>query len=404
MLLTLTSRTRFLLSSIAVLAVARPVVAQYFEARNMGMGGAGTASSHYLAAGFANPALLTHCSDGDSFGLLLPSIGAVVYDKTNLLDDLNTFVDDYQRLNNNSSATPQDYVNLANQLQQLSGRELAANLGLGLMFAVPSHEFGWALHLHSYSDLQAVAQIDPADIIAIGSTGTGGALPPLNSEARIIGAAVTEVGLSLATRFDLAGMGLSIGATPKFQRVDTFNYSVNVNTFDSNNFDSSQYRNDDGNFNLDIGVAFEPGLGLTFGAMARDVIVHQYDTVTTFGERFRYEVGPNLTLGAAWQIGALTVTADAELLRRERFRDQLLSLGVLRLDDDVQYVRLGGEIDLAKWIQLRGGLQHDMQNNIDTAYTAGVGLSPFDLLHVDVAGILVDENSYGGVVQLGFTF
>ena len=43
----------------ASLLLASVVHAQYYEARNSAMGGTGVASSHYLAAGWANPALLT---------------------------------------------------------------------------------------------------------------------------------------------------------------------------------------------------------------------------------------------------------------------------------------------------------------------------------------------------------
>ena len=78
--------------------------------------------------------------------------------------------------------------------------------------------------------------------------------------------------------------------------------------------------------------------------MARDLIANDYDTVTTFGERFTYRVEPNVALGAAWQIGLLTVTADADLVRRERFRDHTLALTSQRIEDDVQTLHLGAEL------------------------------------------------------------
>ena len=43
-----------------------------FSARNLAMGGAGVASSHYDAASRANPALLTDFREGDRFAVSLP--------------------------------------------------------------------------------------------------------------------------------------------------------------------------------------------------------------------------------------------------------------------------------------------------------------------------------------------
>ncbi len=36
--------------------------------------------------------------------------------------------------------------------------------------------------------------------------------------------------------------------------------------------------------------------------------------------------------------------------------------------------------------------------------TAGLGISPFDVVHIDVAGIAGTDNNYGAVAQLQFTF
>ena len=56
---------------LAALTATGAAHAQYFEARNSAMGGVGTASSNYLAAGWGNPALLTSCDESDDFGLIL---------------------------------------------------------------------------------------------------------------------------------------------------------------------------------------------------------------------------------------------------------------------------------------------------------------------------------------------
>ena len=43
-------------------------------------------------------------------------------------------------------------------------------------------------------------------------------------------ALITDVGVALATELETAGQKWSLGFTPKFQRVDLFNYNVLVKT------------------------------------------------------------------------------------------------------------------------------------------------------------------------------
>lgn len=58
------------------------------EARNDAMGGTGVASSNYLAAALANPALMTRHDGSDDVGLILPGVGAQISDPDNLRDGL----------------------------------------------------------------------------------------------------------------------------------------------------------------------------------------------------------------------------------------------------------------------------------------------------------------------------
>ncbi len=384
----------------ASLLLASVVQAQYYEARNSAMGGTGVASSHYLAAGWANPALLTRHRESDTFGFILPTIGATAFDKDGLIDDIDDFVDEFDRIEAAGTATTDDINSLADRLESLDGRQVTGTLGVGFVVGAPSRDLGWSLHARTYADLQSFVDVDPADVAAIrGLTAGSVTLPTLNSEARVVGIAITEVGVSLATAFDIAGTTLSVGATPKLQRVDSYNYGVRADNFDQNNFDDSQYRDDTQQFNLDLGAAWQPGMGLTFGATVRNMIDKSYRTVNTLGESFTYDVNPTAALGASWTTGILTLAADVDLVSAERFEDSPL------LDkDNVQLAHLGAEIDLFSWLQLRGGYQTDFENTLDDAYSAGLGISPFDVFHLDVAGTYIDENSYGGVVQMGFTF
>lgn len=384
---------------VASLLLAGAATAQYYEARNAGMGGVGTASSHYLAAGWANPALLTRSRADDDFGLILPSIGVTTYDKDGLIDDINDFVDAVDRVDAAGTYTQPELTDLANRLAALDNRQVTGTAGLGLMLAIPSRTFGFALHAKTYADLQAFVDVNPADVNALTNPGSIGSQPTFLSEARIVGVAITEVGMSFATSFGGDASRVSLGVTPKLQQVDTINYGVNVDSFDDGEFDDDQYRNDDGAFNVDLGVAWEIEGGVSLGAVGRNLIDQTYSTVGTLGQAFVYDVNPTAAVGAAWHVGMLTLAGDLDVIVADRFA-AADGLG----DDDVRLARVGAELDLWRWLQLRVGYQTDLESTLDDAVSAGIGLSPFDVLHLDVAGTYIDENSYGAVAQLGLTF
>lgn len=384
---------------VASLLLAGAATAQYYEARNAGMGGVGTASSHYLAAGWANPALLTRSRASDDFGVILPSIGATTYDKDGLVDDINDFVDAVDRVDAAGTYTQSELFDLADRLTGLDNRQVTGTLGLGLMLAIPSRRFGFALHAKTFADLQAFVDVDQADVNLLTNPGSVGSSPTFLSEARIVGVAITEVGVSLATSFGDDSSRISFGVTPKLQQVDTINYGVNVDSFDNGEFDDDQYRNDDSAFNLDLGVAWEIENGITLGAVGRNLIDQTYTTVDTLGQAFVYDLNPTAAVGAAWQHGILTLTGDVDVIIAERFGTEG-GLG----DDNVRLARAGAELDLWRWLQLRVGYQTDLENTLDDAISAGLGLSPFDVLHIDIAGTYVSDNSYGAVAQLGLTF
>lgn len=73
-------------------------------------------------------------------------------------------------------------------------------------------------------------------------------------------------------------------------------------------------------------------------------------------------------------------------------------------NDDLQAWSLGAEWDVLGWLQLRGGYRHDLKSNLDDAITAGVGLSPFEVFHFDLAGLYAGNNEFGASLQTSFTF
>lgn len=384
--------------STAVLLLSTACSAQYLDSRNRAMGGTGVASSHYTSAGFINPALLTHFGDTDDFGFIFPSVSITAADKDGLLDAIDVFQDDLDSLKtkiDNKTATVAETDALIASLLALDGKQATLNFGTGLSVAMPSETFAWSFVAHSYVDAQVAPQIDPADEAVIRTAISGAAIDNLKSEGRILGAAITEVGLAFATQFSVGGTGISVGATPKVQRVETYNYSINITSFDVNDFDDSRFRDDTTQFNLDIGAAATVLDGMvTFGLVGRNLIEHESRTVVTNGTVFTRYVGPSIKAGAALRGGGATIAVDIDVMEVDRFKN----------NDGSQFLNVGGEYDLFGWLQVRLGFQTDLEDTVSDLITGGLGISPFDTIHLDLTGVYGDGDTYGGMLQLWFTF
>jgi len=69
-----------------------------------------------------------------------------------------------------------------------------------------------------------------------------------------------------------------------------------------------------------------------------------------------------------------------------------------------RYTRIGAEMDAWGWLQFRGGFRYDLESNDSNQVTLGMGLSPFNIVHFDLTGMLSEDETYGLVAQTSFTF
>ena len=61
-------------------------------------------------------------------------------------------------------------------------------------------------------------------------------------------------------------------------------------------------------------------------------------------------------------------------------------------------------MDAWGWLQFRGGFRYDLEDNDSNQVTLGMGLSPFNIGHFDLTGMLSEDETYGLVAQTSFTF
>jgi hypothetical protein len=128
------------------------------------------------------------------------------------------------------------------------------------------------------------------------------------------------------------------GDHPKLQQTWLYNYTVSIYNFNSDDINSSRYRNDDTGFNVDAGIAADFGENWTVGLTGQNLFA-----------RYRHQrwmacailpISPVVTAGAAWHTDLLTLTADGDLTETKGFKSE----------DTSQYVGVGAEVTPLSWL------------------------------------------------------
>ncbi|SNY73121.1 conjugal transfer protein TraF [Enterobacter sp. CC120223-11] len=407
------------------------------EARNDAMGGTGVASANYGSAVMINPALLAKSQPDDDVSVVIPSVGAQITDKDNLrdqIDDISNDIDRYENVIDNLTPTgilldPQGTMNqfqsaagdLAGQLEDLRGKTARANAGAGIAVSVPTSAVSLAFVTKAYAHARVSSNIDQSDIDylrniqnsdAFAAGQAAGALingsdqltNNLNSTASGKAAIVSDYGIAIARKFDIGGVPVSLGVTPKLQQTWLYNYTTSIDNYHSDDWKKDKYRNDDTGFNVDVGIAADFGENWTVGLSGQNLMSRDIDTkdvritngttgVTT-NYKDTYQIRPLVTAGVAWHTDLLTLTADGDLTETKGFKSE----------DNSQYVGVGAEVTPLSWLAVRAGYRADVKGNDSNVFTAGVGFAPMNTVHVDLMGLYGEDQTWGAGVQLGLTF
>lgn len=241
--------------SVALLVSAVPSVyaaTGWMEARGDAMGGTGVASAHYGTAALSNPALLTHFGPTDYFSLVLPSVGAQVSDPDNTVDkadDVKDLWDRFDAAADSQSGVSESAAALKNKLQDLKDTHANGQVGASVVATVPNQTLPFAVVVKSWGTVSVEGKVSDHDLDYLDKVADGD-IPPsavdknsLTSKAYGRAAVITDVGVAMAHEFETAGQRWSLGITPKYQRIDLFNYNVSVRDFDKSDIHSGDYRN-----------------------------------------------------------------------------------------------------------------------------------------------------------------
>ncbi|XTZ38164.1 conjugal transfer protein TraF [Salmonella enterica] len=431
--------------SMVAIAVSFCVVNQagaantWAEARNDAMGGTGVASANYGSGVLINPALLAKAKPEDDITIILPSVQAQITDKDNLrdeIDDINDKIDYYSDVVDN--LTPAEIIadplgtigefqsaarDLADELEFLKGKTAQAKAAAGIAVSIPNDVLSVAFVTKAYAHARVNSYVDQQDIdylrsiqnsdVVAGEEALKAALSPngsqeitqnLNSTASGRAAIVSDYGVAVARQFDVAGVPLSVGVTPKLQKTWVYNYTASIYDYDSSDWNSSRYRTDDTGFNIDVGLAADFGENVTVGLTGQNLISRDIDTQDVLIRNGRtgevvnykdtYQISPVVTAGVAWHNDLVTLSADGDLTETKGFKSE----------ENSQYVGVGGEIRPLSWLAVRAGYRADVKGDDKNVFTGGVGFSPFNRVHIDLMGLVGEDETWGAGAQLSLTF
>ncbi|SON53322.1 conjugal transfer protein TraF [Vibrio tapetis] len=361
-------------ASIAIALTATSVSAANYsvDGRGDAMGGTGVVSADFLTAPFYNPALAALYRRNDNAGMILPGLGISYTDQGDLLGSIDTA----GKASNESEA--------AAAIAGLQGDQLALDVGGTIAFAIPNSFVSMNVFGKIYSESYVTADMDTSQPTSAQNLD--------NSLVKVLGIGVSELGMTFAKYYTVFGQHMSFGVSPKIQRVYSIASHSSFSDFDTSKILDSA--SGETAFNLDAGAVWFYGpwrVGFSaMNIMGREIETKQY-TVTQGTRDVKigdtYKLDPNYTVGAGIVGDYFAFSVDYDILKREKF------VGV---DDDAQMLRVGIEGDIMRQMQLRAGYYTNLaSDNDDGTITAGIGLSPLNIITLDIGASYTNENSMG---------
>ncbi|MBL4259724.1 conjugal transfer protein TraF [Vibrio fluvialis] len=358
------------------------------DARGNAMGNTGVTTSDYLLAPFYNPALTAVYRDRDSVGLLVPALGANIRDSDESLstiDDLQSSIDQFEAAGV-GAATQENINQLNGYLDDLADdKPFAVSGGAGIAVALPMNAVSLNFFARGYAEILA----DSTIAANTGNTASDVETRYQNSYVNMLAFGYSEYGVAVAKLFTLQGQQIAIGITPKIQELRTYKEVVTVKDFDLSDYDQSKTSKNA--FNLDIGAVWLID-NFRAGIAAKDLISQE---IKTYDDQSSYTLDPQVTVSGGYVTDFLALAIDWDLTKQKRFKG---------VDDDTQFLRFGVEGNAWGWAQLRAGYEIDLESTLDNSITAGLGISPGDLVSVDLAANYAGNYQYGLSANLAFTF
>ena len=224
------------------------------------------------------------------------------------------------------------------------------------------------------SSLDAITSFDGE---VISTTGNADINVPtfdeLETTMDIVGANISEVGISLARQFTIQGEYVAIGVTPKVQSINIFEKTFGLATFqdDLDQLQQNPMSLLEENSTQKVVVNVDFGAAKTWdfygkvraGVALKDLIPWTLESDAGTELLIR----PKLRVGAAHQTQFTMVAVDLDITENKP-----LKYGV-----PTRYFGIGGEVNAFGWAALRAGYRNNLSVANSSVISTGLGLTPF---------------------------
>jgi F plasmid transfer operon, TraF, protein len=377
-----------LIASAATSAQAVPY--GFYDARSVGMGNVSVATGGLAVAGLSNPAMLIMNENKDSFALLLPAVGAQLIDNGGLLDK----ADQLQILSDQFTANPNQttYDEMAALLQSMNNTSLSVNGDVNLALAYAGDNWAFAGTFRGYVGAGAGV----FNVVAPPYVNTSTPEPTASFQG--VGVLVTETGFSVATKFDVMGMNLAVGVTPKNVSVESsITNVITVNALDTNDPVTDTTEETLGSFTtVDAGVALQVTDSISVGLVAKNLLSESFASTINdpAGNPYQINFDTHMRAGAAYHNSFMTLAADMDLTE----------IDPISFEDPSKMLALGLELNAFDFLQLRAGYQTNMASGSTEPNLLSAGIGLWLGFHLDAAVVVGSDSSIGAMAQLGFSF
>lgn len=382
-----------LLSLALISACGTATATELYNGRLSGMSGAGYVTSGYVDGVLLNPSLAAAYGEKDDFAVVT-NFGLLGSDKDGVIKGIDDLMDHVDYLNeaNIQDLSQADADKLINLLEGVDSKSVDVTFGGSIVIAIPNDMISIAIISKGSGAATIMADVADEDYEAIENAINAPFDPDdLVSTGAAQGAILTEVGIALAkTVAEAEDHKIMVGITPKRVLAETFIYSDQIANYDTDDFDGDNYTEDSSATSMDAGVTYISGktrYGLTIeNLMSKDFKTVDPDT--------KFELSRKATAAIGYTGNWFTAEAALDLTSAE----------VFGIQGDSKMLRAGIELRPFSWLQLRGGMQRDTEDTLADTYSVGLGISPFDLINLDLAAFTGKGDTMGGAVQLGLRF
>lgn len=339
----------------ASLTTTSAFASDVFNAKSLSMGGVGVAGADPRTGALLNPALVDFDKSGRNYSINT-NIGILGSDEDELVENAEDLEEELDDIDNSipSNSEVDDIVDL---LEDMDGAEAEFNFGTYVQFSIAMPHFSIAPFVNVSVDTFVTTDIASADIAALNAAAGNSVFDSdtLDSEINVLGGSITELGVTVAKTFNLPGAtSISLGLTPKYQGIEIYDYNAKVNDYDDDDFDDRDNESSDSHFNVDAGLHIAIADSFVIGAVVKNLNEEEFET-----ERDQeIDMEMRATAGAAYKLGRSFVEVDVDLDSAKEFLSQ----------QETQMLRVGAQLGMMQWADIRFGYRHDLEDNANDLF------------------------------------